>query len=96
MVQSGWLPKLQKRLAAVGRMALTNYITQSILCTFIFYGHGLALFERVSAPGRIGIVVAIWALQLIWSPWWLRHHRYGPLEWIWRTASYMKRQHLKA
>lgn len=96
MVQSGWLPRLQKRLAAVGRMALTNYITQSILCTFIFYGHGLAMFERVSAPGRVGIVAAIWTLQLIWSPWWLKRHRFGPIEWIWRTASYMQRQDIRA
>jgi len=96
IVKSGWLPRVQKRLAAVGRMALTNYITQSILCAFIFYGHGLAMFERVSAPGRMAIVFAIWALQLIWSSWWLKRHRFGPLEWIWRTASYMQRQHIRA
>lgn len=96
MVQSGRLPRVQRRLAAVGRMALTNYITQSILCAFIFYGHGLALFERVSAPGRVGIVLAIWTLQLTWSSWWLQRHRFGPLEWIWRSASYMKRQQIRA
>ena len=95
MVQSGRLPRLQGRLAAVGRMALTNYITQSILCAFIFYGHGLALFERVSAAGRVGIVVAIWTLQLIWSSWWLKRHRFGPLEWIWRSASYMRRHEIR-
>ena len=96
MVRSGRLPRLQRRLAAVGRMALTNYITQSVLCAFIFYGHGLALFERVSAPGRVGIVIAIWTLQLLWSSWWLQRHRFGPLEWIWRSASYMKRQQIRA
>ena len=96
VVKSGWFPRVQKRLAAVGRMALTNYITQSILCAFIFYGHGLALFERVGAPGRVGIVVAIWTLQLIWSSWWLRRHRFGPLEWIWRSAAYMTRHRIRA
>ena len=91
-VQSGRLPALTARLAATGRMALTNYITQSLICTLIFYGHGLGLFERVAAPGRIGIVVAIWALQLAWSPWWLKRFRFGPLEWLWRSATYMKPQ----
>lgn len=91
-VRSSRLPALTARLAATGRMALTNYITQSLICTLIFYGHGLGLFERVAAPGRIGIVVAIWALQLAWSPWWLKRFRFGPLEWLWRSATYMKPQ----
>lgn len=96
MVKSGRLAWLQRRLGAAGRMALTNYITQSILCSLVFYGHGLGLFERVSAPGQIGIVVAVWALQLAWSPWWLARFRYGPLEWIWRLATYRKWQPMKA
>ncbi len=94
-VQSGWLPGLQRRLAATGRMALTNYMAQSVICTLVFYGHGLGLFERVGAPGRLGIVVGIWALQLLWSPWWLGRFRFGPLEWAWRSLSYMKRQPLR-
>ncbi len=94
-VRSGRFPALRKRLAAVGRMALTNYIAQSLICTFIFYGHGLGLFGRVSAAGQVGIAVAIWALQLAWSPWWLQHFRFGPLEWLWRTASYMTWQPMK-
>ena len=95
-VRNGWLPGLQKRLAATGRMALTNYIAQSVLCSLIFYGHGLGLFERVGSPGRVGIVVAIWTLQLIWSPWWLARFRFGPLEWLWRSLTYMKRQPMRA
>ncbi|MCY3548091.1 MAG: DUF418 domain-containing protein [Gemmatimonadetes bacterium] len=94
-VQSGWLAGLQRRLAATGRMALTNYIAQSVICTLIFYGHGLGLFERVGAPGRLGIVVGIWVLQLLWSPWWLARYRFGPLEWVWRSLSYMERQPLR-
>lgn len=96
MVHGGRISWLRRRLEAAGRMALTNYIAQSILCTLIFYGHGLGLFERVSAPGQVGIVVAIWALQLAWSPWWLARFRFGPLEWLWRSASYMRWQPLKA
>ena len=94
-VQRGWFPGLQQRLAATGRMALTNYIAQSVICSLIFYGHGLGMFERVGAPGRLGIVVGIWALQLLWSPWWLARFRFGPLEWFWRSLSYMKRQPLR-
>ncbi len=95
MVKGGWLTSLRRRLEAAGRMALTNYITQSILCSLVFYGHGLGLFERVSAPGQAGIVVAIWVLQLAWSPWWLARFRFGPLEWIWRSATYMEWQPLR-
>ncbi len=94
-VQGGWLPGLQKRLTATGRMALTNYIAQSVVCTLIFYGHGLGLFECVGSPGRVAIVVAIWTLQLIWSPWWLARFRFGPLEWLWRSLSYMERQPMR-
>ena len=94
-VQRGWLMGLQRRLAATGRMALTNYIAQSVICSLIFYGHGLGLFERIGAPGRLGIVVGIWVLQLWWSPWWLARYRFGPLEWVWRSLSYMKRQPLR-
>ncbi len=94
-VRSNRLPGLQRRLAATGRMALTNYLTQSLVCTFVFYGHGLGLFERVPPVGQVGIVAAIWALQLAWSPWWLNRFRFGPLEWLWRTASYGKRQPMR-
>ncbi len=96
MVKGGWLSWLRRRLEAAGRMALTNYISQSIICSLIFYGHGLGLFEPVSALGQVGVVVAIWALQLAWSPWWLARFRFGPVEWIWRSATYMKQQPMKA
>ena len=95
MVQFSRLPELTARLAATGRMALTNYITQSLICTLIFYGHGLGLFERVAAPGRMSIVLGIWVLQLLWSPWWLKRFRFGPLEWLWRSATYMRLQPMK-
>ena len=95
-VKAKRLPGLQARLAATGRMALTNYIAQSVLCTLVFYGHGLGLFERVGALGQMGIVLAVWAAQLAWSPWWLRRFRFGPLEWLWRSLVYMKRQPMRA
>ncbi len=95
-VRSGWMAGLQRRLAAAGRMALTNYVTQSVVCTLVFYGHGLGMFERLGRPEQLGVVAGVWVLQLLWSPWWLARFRFGPLEWVWRTATYGKRQPLRA
>jgi len=95
MVKTGRLGALQARLAAAGRMALTNYVTQSLICGLVFYGHGLGLFERVGGPGQVAVVAGIWVLQLTWSPWWLARFRYGPLEWLWRSGTYMKRQPMR-
>ena len=89
------LPWLQNALAAVGRTALSNYLLQTILATAIFYGHGLGLFGSVIRVGQIGIVAAIWAFQLVASPLWLRHYRFGPLEWLWRSLSYWRFQPLR-
>jgi uncharacterized protein len=80
----GWL---QSRLRAVGRVALTNYLMQSILCGFLFYGYGLGLIGRVSRVESLGVVVAIWLLQLLLSPLWLRFFRMGPVEWLWRSLA---------
>ena len=93
--RNGRMSGARGRLAAVGRMALTNYIAQSVLCSLIFYGHGLGLFERVGSVACVGIVAAIWALQLAWSPWWLARYRFGPLEWLWRTLAYGARQPMR-
>ena len=95
LARTGRLARARLRLAAVGRMAFTNYIAQSVLCSLVFYGHGLGLFERVGGAGCVGIVVAIWGLQLAWSPWWLARFRFGPLEWLWRTLSYGQRQPMR-
>ncbi|MFQ5512309.1 MAG: DUF418 domain-containing protein [Candidatus Krumholzibacteriia bacterium] len=75
-------------LAAAGRMALSNYIGQSVICTAIFYGHGLGYFGRVDRLGQLAIVASVWAVQLAVSPLWLRYYRYGPLEWLWRSLTY--------
>ena len=83
------------RLSAVGRMAFTNYIAQSLICTWIFYGHGLGLFGQVDRVGQFGIVLLVWALQLWWSPLWLARFRFGPLEWMWRSLVYRRRQPLR-
>lgn len=89
------LSKFSRVLAATGQMALTNYLSQSLLCLFIFTGAGLALFGQLSRHELYYIVAAIWALQLLWSPLWLRHYRYGPAEWLWRSLTYGRRQPLR-
>jgi uncharacterized protein len=93
--KSDFLTDLKRRLAAVGRMAFTNYIMQSIICTIIFYGFGFGLFNQIDRFPQQLIVLAIWIFQLAISPWWLKRYRFGPLEWLWRTLTYWKRQPLR-
>jgi uncharacterized protein len=83
---------LTEPLAAVGRMAFTNYILQSLIMTTIFWGggRGLGLWGEIDRPTLWAIVLGVWALQLIWSPLWLARFEMGPLEWIWRRLSYAK------
>ena len=81
--------------AAVGQTALTNYLLQTVLCTTIFYGHGLGWFGSVDRVGQIGVVAGVWALQLVASPLWLRRFRFGPAEWAWRSLTYGARQPLR-
>ena len=75
-------------LASAGRMAFTNYILQSILCTLVFYGHGWGLFGSMERKHQVMLVLGIWAIQLVVSPVWLHYFRYGPLEWLWRSLTY--------
>ncbi|MFK7802049.1 MAG: DUF418 domain-containing protein [Anaerolineae bacterium] len=86
---------LQNRLAATGRMALTNYIMHSLIGTFIFYGFGLGLFGSLNRVMLLPIIVAIWLFQLWLSPFWLHYFRFGPLEWMWRSLSYWELQPLR-
>ena len=87
--------RARARLAAVGQMALTNYLTQSIFQTLVFTGIGLGLFGRLERAELYYVVVAIWIVQLVWSPIWLRHFRFGPAEWLWRSLTYWKRQPMR-
>ncbi len=90
--QGSWAAALKERMAAVGRMAFSNYILQTVICTTIFYGHGFGYFGSVPRTGQILIVFAIYAAQLVIAPLWLRHFQFGPLEWLWRSLTYGKRQ----
>ena len=90
-VKRKWLGSLERGLAAVGRMAFTNYLMQSIICTTIFYGHGFGLYGSLERPTQLFIVLAVWIFQIWYSSWWLTRFRYGPAEWFWRILTYGKR-----
>lgn len=84
--------KLLGWAAPLGRMAFTNYVLQSVIFGWIFYGYGLGLFGRLGITPALVIGIIIYAAQLRFSTWWLRHYRYGPLEWLWRSLMYGERQ----
>lgn len=78
-------------LAPAGRMALTNYLMQSVICSVIFYGYGLGLYGGIGRSGQVAIVLVVFALQVVFSHWWLARFRYGPMEWLWRAGTYLQR-----
>ena len=92
VVKTGALQKIMARFAAVGRMALTNYLMHSVILTTVFYGYGFSLYGSIPRFWQMGFVVAVIALQLMLSPWWLSRYRFGPVEWLWRSLTYWKRQ----
>ena len=79
-------------LSPVGQMALTNYLTQSLICTLIFYGYGFGLFGQISITEGVVLAGVIYLVQVIWSTWWLQRFYFGPMEWLWRSGVYMKWQ----
>jgi uncharacterized protein len=92
LVRRGWLKPITHALSAVGRMALSNYLLQTILCTTLFYGYGVGLFGRVQYPTLWLVVVGVWATNIAFSLLWLRVFRFGPAEWIWRSLTYLRPQ----
>lgn len=74
--------------APAGRMAFSNYIAQSLVFTTLFFGYGLGLMGRVGPAAALALGAAVYAVQVAWSAAWLRRHRFGPLEWLWRTLTY--------
>ncbi|MFQ3668416.1 MAG: DUF418 domain-containing protein, partial [Fimbriimonadaceae bacterium] len=83
--ETGFLRPVLNALALVGRMAFSNYILQSLLCTFVFYSWGLGLFGQIELFGLYGIVAGVWAVNIAFSALWLRFFAMGPLEWLWRS-----------
>lgn len=90
--QSTMLRRITRPIAAVGRMAFSNYIFDTVVCTTIFYGFGFRMFGKISRVTQIEVVLAIWMTQLILSSIWMRYFQFGPLEWLWRSLTYWKRQ----
>ncbi|MBD9478161.1 DUF418 domain-containing protein [Pseudoxanthomonas sp. PXM02] len=82
-------------LAPAGRMALTNYLMQSLVCTWIFYGYGLGYFEQLPRAWQPVFALALFGLQVLVSHLWLSRFRFGPMEWLWRSATYLKPQPLR-
>lgn len=92
--RAGWAARLHPVICA-GRMALTNYLMQSLICTFIFYSHGLGQFGKITPAYLPLIVFAIYGIELLWSPWWLKRFHFGPAEWLWRSLTYGKAQPMR-
>ena len=88
LFQTGLGARVLGLLAPAGRMALTNYLLQSLVCSLLFYGYGLGWYGEVDRWGQVQIALLIFAAQVALSPLWLRHFRYGPLEWFWRGLTY--------
>ncbi|MEO1049317.1 MAG: DUF418 domain-containing protein [Bacteroidota bacterium] len=94
LIQYGLVSWLTNLLSCVGRTALSNYLMQTLICTFIFYGFGLGLFGQVERTGQLMIVIGIWVFQVLASWLWLKCFSYGPFEWLWRSLSNWKVQPL--
>lgn len=87
--------KILQPLKNVGRIALSNYILQSVVCFILFYGVGFGLYDSVVPSVTVGIVITVYFIQIFLSKWWLSKFRFGPLEWVWRSLNYKKRQPFK-
>jgi len=90
--QGGMGKKLLEPVAAAGKMALTNYLAQTLICVIIFYGFGFGFYGEVSLSAGIVITIAIFIIQVAWSNAWLKKFKYGPMEWLWRLLTYKSRQ----
>ena len=90
--RSGLFLLARRALARAGRMALTNYLAQSVVATFVMYHWGLGQFGTWRLQDLAALVVGIYFAQLVVSSWWLDRFRFGPLEWLWRSLTYGKLQ----
>ncbi len=93
--KAGWVAGLRARLAAVGQTAFSNYILHSLIYGFVFYGYGFNLYGKLERYQLYYVVLGMWVISLLVSPIWLKHFRFGPLEWCWRSLTYWKRQPMR-
>ncbi|GAA5092650.1 DUF418 domain-containing protein [Nocardia iowensis] len=89
LTQSPRTAQLTSLLAPAGRMAASNYIAQSVVLMLIYTGYGFALADKIPPAGVVGLALLTFAAQLALSTWWLRNHRYGPIEWLLRAGTYL-------
>jgi uncharacterized protein len=94
--KAGVLRWITSPLAAVGQTAFSGYILTSIICTTMFYGYGFGLFGYLQRYQLYLIVLGVWLFLLVASPLWLARFRFGPLEWAWRSLTYVQRQPMSA
>lgn len=95
IIRLGLFRRMQGWFAFAGQMALSNYMAQSIICMFLFYGFGFGLFEKLDRAQLYSIVAIVTVVQIVWSIAWLKRYRYGPLEWLWRSLTYWKPQPMR-
>lgn len=93
-LREGWRRWL-RHFAPAGRMALSNYLMQTAVCSALFYGFGLALGPGYGTPAWFVVWAALFAAQMVFSAWWLARYRFGPMEWLWRTLTYGRRQPMR-
>ncbi|HZG61548.1 MAG TPA: DUF418 domain-containing protein [Anoxybacillus sp.] len=93
--QKPFWKKVFAPLAVVGRMSLSNYLFQSMLCTLLFYNYGLGLYGSVRPFYGLLLTIVIYCLQIVLSKLWLKRYTMGPMEWIWRTLTYGRKQPLR-
>lgn len=94
LVRAARLRALTGALAAVGRMAFSNYVLQTVCCTLLFFGYGLGLYASLSRSALMLVWLGVSAVQIVFSLLWLRWFRFGPLEWVWRSLTYWRLQPL--
>ncbi len=94
-IKGSLFPRFQRRLAAVGKTALSNYLLTSLLCQFLFVWGPWKLYGKLQYYQLNYVVVAIWILNLMISPLWLQHFEFGPFEWVWRSLTYLKPQAMR-
>ena len=93
--RTGWSRRFGG-LGTVGCLALTNYLVQTVLVTTLLYGYGAGLYGRLGVITRVPVALLIFMLQIFLSRWWIQRFRFGPVEWLWRSATYGRPQPLRA
>jgi uncharacterized protein len=95
LFKSRYLHDFKESLAMVGRAALSNYLFQTLLCTTLFYGYGFGLYGQVGRASAMVIVFIVWAIQILLTRLWMERFYFGPVEWLWRSLTYWKKQPLR-